>query len=116
MLPTQNCSLRRDLEKWFRTADIEPRVGAEFEDAALAKIAATDGRGFVVVPTCVASEAVERYGFVSIGRTRAVKTQFFAFTAERRLTHPAILAITGRPGAEVRKRESKMRTPVTRRK
>ena len=91
-------------------------MGAEFEDAALAKIAATDGRGFVVVPTCVASEAIERYGFVSIGRTRAVETQFFAITAERRLTHPAILAITGRPGAGIRKRESKMRTPVTRRK
>ena len=116
LLPTQNCSLRRDLEKWFRTAGIEPRVVAEFEDAALAKIAGTDGRGFVVVPTCVSSEAIERYGFISIGRTRAVQTQFFAITAERRLTHPAILAITGRPGAGIRKRESKMRTPVTRRK
>ena len=96
LLPTQNCSLRRDLEKWFRAARIEPRVVAEFEDAALAKIAGTDGCGFVVIPTTVASEAIERYGFVSIGRTRAVATQFFAITAERRLTHPAILAITSR--------------------
>ncbi|MEO6742079.1 MAG: LysR family transcriptional regulator [Chthoniobacteraceae bacterium] len=98
LLPTQNCSLRRDLEKWFRNVGIEPRVVAEFEDAALANIVGTDGRGFVVVPTCVASEAIERYGFVSIGRTHAVETQFFAITAERRLTHPAILAITTRPG------------------
>ena len=104
LLPTQNCSLRRDLEKWFHAARIEPRVVAEFEDAALAKIAGTDGCGFVVIPSMVASEAIERYGFVSIGRTRAVETQFFAITAERRLTHPAILAITSRPSGAGRKR------------
>ena len=105
LLPTQNCSLRRDLEKWFRTAGIEPQVVAEFEDAALAKIAGTDGRGFVVVPTCVASEAIERYGFISIGQTPAVETQFFAITAERRLTHPAILAITNRANGTKKKRK-----------
>jgi len=96
LLPTQNCRLRRELEKWFRTVGIEPRVVAEFEDASLAKIVGTEGCGFVVVPTAVASEAIERYGFVSLGRTRAVETQFFAITVERRITHPAILAITNR--------------------
>ena len=94
LLPTQNCSLRRDLEKWFGLAGIQPQVVAEFEDAALTKIVATSGLGFIVVPTVVASEAVERYGFVPIGRTKEVVSRFFAITAERRFTHPAILAIT----------------------
>jgi LysR family transcriptional activator of nhaA len=94
LLPTQNCNLRRDLEKWFQAVGIEPRVVAEFEDAALAKIVSMEGCGFVAVPSVVASEAIERYGFVSLGRTRAIQTQFFAITAERRLTHPAILALT----------------------
>lgn len=94
LLPTQNCSLRRDLEKWFRAADIQPRVVAEFEDAALTKIVATSGLGFIAVPTVVASEVIERYGFVSIGRTKDIETQFYAITAERRFTHPAILAMT----------------------
>jgi LysR family transcriptional regulator, transcriptional activator of nhaA len=107
LLPTQNCSLRRDLEKWFRSVDVEPRVVAEFEDAALAKIVGTESCGFVVIPSAVASEAIERYGFVSIGRTRAIETQFFAITAERRLTHPAILAIINRVPAAKRKRGSK---------
>ena len=71
-------------------------MSREFEDAALAKIVGTESIGFVAVPTTVASEAIERYGFIAIGRTRAVETQFFAITAERRLTHPAILAITSR--------------------
>jgi LysR family transcriptional activator of nhaA len=94
LLPTQNCSLRRDLEKWFQSAGIQPRVVAEFEDAGLTKIVATSGSGFIAVPTVVVSEAIERYGFVPIGRTKEVETQFYAITAERRFTHPAILAIT----------------------
>jgi LysR family transcriptional activator of nhaA len=94
LLPTQNCTLRRDLERWFGTAGIQPRVVAEFEDAALSKIAASSGLGFIAVPTVVASEAVERYGFVPLGRTKEVKTRFFAITAERRFAHPAILAMT----------------------
>jgi LysR family transcriptional activator of nhaA len=94
LLPTQNCSLRRSLENWFRNTGVQPRVVAEFEDAALTKIVATSGHGFIVVPSVVASEAVERYGFVPIGRTKEVETQFYAITAERRFTHPAILAMT----------------------
>lgn len=96
LLPTQNCSLRRDLESWFGSVGIRPRVIAEFEDGALAKIVAASGMGFIAVPTVVAKEAVERYGFVTIGRTKKVSTQFFAITAERRFTHPAILAIVKR--------------------
>jgi LysR family transcriptional regulator, transcriptional activator of nhaA len=96
LLPTQNCNLRRDLEKWFQTVGVEPRVVAEFEDAALTKIVATSGKGFIAIPTVVASETVERYGFVPIGRTKEVETHFYAITAERRFTHPAILAITER--------------------
>jgi LysR family transcriptional activator of nhaA len=94
LLPTQNCSLRRDLEKWFGSAGVVPRVVAEFEDAALTKIVATSGHGFIAVPTVVASEAVERYGFVPLGRTKEVESRFYAMTAERRFTHPAILALT----------------------
>lgn len=96
LLPTQNCSLRRDLENWFRKAGIQPRVVAEFEDAALAKIVATSGLGFIAVPSVVASEAVERHGFVPLGRTKEVESRFHAITAERRFTHPAIIAITAR--------------------
>lgn len=105
LLPTHNCNLRRDLEKWFRSTGVEPRVVAEFEDAALTKIVATSGHGFIAMPTVIVSEAVERYGFVPIGRTKDVETQFYAITAERRFTHPAILAITER--SRIRKKRAK---------
>ncbi len=96
LLPTQNCSLRRDLEKWFGSVGVQPRVVAEFEDAALTKIVATSGNGFIAVPSVVVAEAIERYGFVRIGRTSEVETRFYAITAERRFSHPAIIAITAK--------------------
>jgi LysR family transcriptional activator of nhaA len=96
LLPTQNCNLRRDLEKWFRSTGVEPIVVAEFEDAALTKIVATGGIGFIAVPTVVAAEAFERYGFVSLGRTKEVEAQFYAITTERRFTHPAIITLIQR--------------------
>jgi LysR family transcriptional activator of nhaA len=107
LLPTQNCSLRRDLENWFRNTGIEPVVVADFEDGALANIVATSGIGVIAMPAVILSEAVERYGFVSVGRTKEVKTRFHAITAERRFTHPAIMAITER----VRKKPRKPRKP-----
>ncbi len=90
LLPTQNTALRRDLEKWFRTVRVEPVVVGEFEDAALAKIVATEGVGITVVPTVVAAEAIERYGFISVGKTEACEVQLYLITAERRIEHPAV--------------------------
>jgi LysR family transcriptional regulator, transcriptional activator of nhaA len=107
ILPTQNCNLRRDLETWFRRTGVEPRVVAELEDTALAKIVATSELGFIAVPSVVASEAVERYGFVSIGRSKEVVTRFYAITAERRFTHPAILALTSPLGSAKKRRKSR---------
>jgi LysR family transcriptional regulator, transcriptional activator of nhaA len=46
------------------------------------------------VPSIVAEEVVRRYLFRPIGRTHECQQQFYAITAERKLTHPAVLAIT----------------------
>jgi LysR family transcriptional regulator, transcriptional activator of nhaA len=95
LLPTHNTALRRDLEKWFRSVAIEPVVVGEFEDAALAKIIATEGIGITAVPTVVAAEAIERYGFVSVGQTEECQIQFYLISAERRIEHPAVALLVG---------------------
>lgn len=98
LLPTQNTALRRNLEKWFRAVKIEPVVVGEFEDAALAKIVATEGIGITVVPTVVAAEAIERYGFVSVGKTNECEVHFFLITAERRIEHPVVALLARQAG------------------
>ena len=94
LLPSDNTTLRRAVETWFRDVGVQPRVVAEFEDLALMKVMAAEGRGFIVLPSVVADEAVRRYGFRIVGETDKCKVQFQAITAERRIAHPAVALIT----------------------
>lgn len=94
LLPMENTALRRSLENWFRDLQIRPRVVAECEDAALLKVMAANGGGFVPIPTAVAREAVSRYELRTIGTTDRCRDQFFAITAERKITHPLVSLLT----------------------
>ena len=94
LLPTENTSLRRALETWFREQEIRPRIVAEFEDLALMKVMAAEGRGFIALPSWAVNDALEHYNFRTIGRTEKCRVQFHAITAERRIAHPAVVQIT----------------------
>jgi LysR family transcriptional regulator, transcriptional activator of nhaA len=94
LLPSDNTSLRRAVEAWFRDIGVEPRVVAEFEDLALMKVMAAEGRGFIALPSVVADEAVLRYGFRILGEIDACRVRFHAITAERRILHPAVVVLT----------------------
>lgn len=94
MLPAESTALRRSLERWFTELNIRPVVIADFEDAALMKVVATEGRGFIAVPSVVAEEAALRYNLQPIGTTDRCRDEFFAITTERRIHHPALSAIT----------------------
>jgi LysR family transcriptional activator of nhaA len=96
LLPAENTTLRRALEHWFRERHIAPRVVAEFEDLALMKVMAAEGRGFIAVPTIATRHAVAHYGFRTIGEAGECRSQFHAITVERRMAHPAVALITGR--------------------
>ena len=94
LLPTENTSLRRALETWFREQKVEPRIVAEFEDLALMKAMAAEGRGFIALPSVAINDVVGHYGFQTIGRAEKCRVQFHAITAERRIAHPAVALIT----------------------
>ena len=105
LLPTPGTPLRRDLEAWFARAGVEPRVVAEFQDAALANIAATEGVGFIAMPLIVQADAVQRYGYATLGRTEDCRIQFYLITPERRIVHPAVITLAreAEAGLSVRK-------------
>jgi LysR family transcriptional regulator, transcriptional activator of nhaA len=94
LLPTQNTNMRRSLEQWFRSLDIRPRIVGEFEDAAMRSVVAAEGLGFVPMSAVLGEEAFTRYHLRPIGTTDQCADQFYAITAERRLTHPAVVLIT----------------------
>lgn len=99
LLPMSNTGLRRSLEKWFHAVGVRPRLVGEFYDPAFVNVLALHGLGFMAVPTIVAKEIVTRFGFRAIGRTDECKQQFYAITPERKLTHPAVLAVTSQARA-----------------
>ena len=94
LLPTENTSLRRVVQRWFDEHQIHPRILAEFEDSALLRTFAVDVQGFFPVHSVAVAETVARYGFKVIGAAVDCRNDFYAITAERRLKHPAILAVT----------------------
>jgi LysR family transcriptional activator of nhaA len=94
LLPMSNSGLRRSLEKWFHAVGVRPRLVGEFYDPAFINVLALHDLGFMCVPTIVGKEVVGRFGFRVIGRTEECQQQFYAITPERRLTHPAVTAIT----------------------
>jgi LysR family transcriptional activator of nhaA len=94
LLPTENTGMRMTLERWFSNLGISPKIIAEFEDSALLEVVATESDAFFPVHTVAVAEAVQRYGFKKVGEAADCKTEFFAITAERRLKHPAIVALT----------------------
>jgi LysR family transcriptional activator of nhaA len=94
LLPLQHSTLRRSLQQWLDAQGLAPRIVAEFEDSALLKVFGADGLGVFPAPLAVADEVCRQYGVQLIARIDAVKERFFAISVERRLKHPAVVAIT----------------------
>lgn len=94
LLPTQNTTLRRALEQWFDDQEIYPDVVHEFEDSAVVKVFGQAGEGMIVVPTAVAKDVATQYSLDPIGRIPNIVERYYAISVERRLKHPAVLAIS----------------------
>jgi LysR family transcriptional activator of nhaA len=66
----------------------------EFDDSALMKAFGQAGMGVFTVPTAIAAEVAKQYRVKIVGNTEEVREQFYAISTERRISHPAIAAIT----------------------
>jgi LysR family transcriptional activator of nhaA len=94
LLPTQNTTLRRYLEQWFDDRRIQPKVAHEFEDSAVLKVFGQAGHGLFVTPSAVEDHVKRQYSVTVIGRIPEVNERFYAISVERRLKHPAVVAIS----------------------
>ena len=94
------------LMRWLDGQRIRPRIVAEFDDGALLKAFGRAGVGIFAVPSAIAEQVRQQYGVAAIGRTEAVTEQFYAISVERRLTHPAVVAITSAARKELFRRRS----------
>lgn len=94
LMPTENTTLRRSLDQWLEQQQIRPHVVGEFEDSALLKVFGQAGKGLFPAPAVIEDEVLEQYGVKLVGRVESVKERFYAISVERRIKHPAVLAIS----------------------
>lgn len=94
LLPTEGTALRRSLEAWFDAERIRPRVAGEFEDSALLKVFGEAGRGLFAAATATEAAVRRQYHVESLGTLERVRERFYAISVERRLRHPAVVAIS----------------------
>lgn len=94
LLPAKGAEVRRMLDQLFESLDIRPEVAAEFEDSALMKICGQSGLGIFPAPAAIAKRIEEQYGVRAIGTLPDVRERFYVISPERRIKHPAVLAIT----------------------
>jgi LysR family transcriptional activator of nhaA len=94
LLPTDNTVVRRSLDQFFGVHGIRPRIVAEFEDSALLKAFGETGAGLFPSPTAIEQDVCRQTGFAVAGRLEHVRERFYAISVERRLKHPAVVAIS----------------------
>ncbi|MBY0576455.1 MAG: transcriptional activator NhaR [Gallionellaceae bacterium] len=95
LIPGEDSAVRAPLLRWLGGQDIYPRIVGEFDDGALMKSFGHAGAGVFPAPTAIAAEVAAQYGVVPLGSTEAVKERFFLITVERKISHPAALAVSG---------------------
>lgn len=94
LLPREETAWRRGLLGWLSENGVQPRLSGEFDDTALMKAFGQAGTGFFFAPSVAASEICEQYGLREVGTAGDLRHELYAISVERRITHPAVRAIT----------------------
>lgn len=93
MLPTPNTALRRSLDAWFDRHQVHPHVVGEIEDSGLLKALAVGAGAAFAAPLLAADEIQRQYRASQVGELEGAVERFYAISIEKRLKHPAVLAI-----------------------
>jgi LysR family transcriptional activator of nhaA len=94
LMPGEGTTLRRLLDQWFDDQSMRPRVVAEFQDSALLKVFGQEGLGLFPAPAAIRAEIERQYRVRHIGTLAELQERYYAISVERRLKHPAIVAIS----------------------
>lgn len=94
LLPGEDFAIHQRLLRWLQDSDIHPRMVGEFDDSAMMKAFGQSGAGVFFAPTVIAQQVCAQYRVVELGRVDMLVEQVYAITTERRLKHPATLAIS----------------------
>lgn len=93
LLPAGNTTVRRTLDQWLDALQIMPVVVGQFEDFALLRQFGEAGAGIFAAPSLLEKQFRQERKLRVVGRADTVRNRFFAISVERKLKHPAVVAI-----------------------
>ena len=94
LMPMQNSPSRRTLDQWLDEHGIRPQVVGEFQDRALLNVFGQAGVGVFASPVAVEDQVRKYYRVNLVGRLDSAAEDFYAVSAERKIKHPAVAAIS----------------------
>jgi LysR family transcriptional activator of nhaA len=93
LMPSEASSVRHSIDLWLMARGVRPNIVGDFDDSALLQAFGQRGLGVFAMPSVIESEVVRQFDVAVIGRTDEIENCFYAITVERRLRHPAVVAI-----------------------
>jgi LysR family transcriptional regulator, transcriptional activator of nhaA len=114
LMPGEGSALRRHVTQWCHDTSVEPDVVAEVDDMAMLQLLGHDGVGVFCAPSIVEDEVRRTFNVQVVGRLRGVRERFYALSAERRLRHPAVMAIADAARRRLAAGRRRVREPLPR--
>jgi LysR family transcriptional activator of nhaA len=93
LLPSRSSALYRSMESWLESKNLHPLIRAEFDDTALLKAFGQTGEGLFPGSLIIQEEISRQYEVELVGEMYGIRERFYAISAERKIKHPAVLAI-----------------------
>ncbi len=94
LLHSEDAAIRPKLDQWLASNNLHPIIKGEFDDSSLMKSFGQAGAGLFVAPTTIALDVCKQYSVKVVGHIDSVLEQIFVISTERRLTHPAVKAVS----------------------
>lgn len=93
LMPADASSLGRAVKQWLRDRNLHPKVKGYFEDSALLNAFGKAGEGIFFMPSIMEKSVIQELNVRCIGRAEDLVENYYAVTAHRRISHPAVAAI-----------------------
>ena len=93
LLPGADSMLRSDLEKWFGSKGVRPKIVGEFDDRDMLEVFGQQEIGLFPAPMAIRRELAREHGAALVGLAGDVEEEYFAITIERNITHPSIQSL-----------------------
>lgn len=94
LLPSDESATRLALDAWFERLAIKPQIIGEFSDSALLRAFGEAGDGIFPLPSVVEGDLAKESSIKLLGRAEGLVERYYAISTERKLRHPAVVAIS----------------------